>query len=96
MAGSQVVQLYVSSPRLGVTTPALQLRGFAKAKDLAPGASAKLSIKLDKYAVSFWDISRNKWKGQAGTYGVHVGTSSDDLSLRGEIIVENTFFWTGL
>ncbi|KAH0830472.1 COG4 transport protein-domain-containing protein [Lanmaoa asiatica] len=42
--GSCVVQLYVSLPDVGVTTPRLQLKGFAKAKDLMLRATQNIEI----------------------------------------------------
>ncbi|GLB35269.1 putative glycosyl hydrolase 3 family protein [Lyophyllum shimeji] len=96
VTGSEVVQLYVSFPDIGVTTPKLQLKGFGKAKDVAPGATRAVSIKLDKYAVSFWDVERNAWYAAAGQYGIHVGPSSVDLPLQTTYILQNGFFWVGL
>ncbi|KAI0060831.1 glycoside hydrolase family 3 protein [Artomyces pyxidatus] len=96
VAGSEVVQLYVSYPDVGVTTPQLQLRGFAKARDLAPREARRVMITLDKYAVSFWDTPRNAWSVQEGTYGVFVGHSSTDLPLEGKIDVKESFRWNGV
>ncbi|KAI0050040.1 glycoside hydrolase family 3 protein [Auriscalpium vulgare] len=94
--GSEVVQLYVAYPDVGVTTPALQLRGFAKARDLAPQEARQVTITLDRYAVSFWDAPRNTWRVAAGTYGVFVGPSSVDLPLEGKLDVRESFKWTGV
>ncbi|KAH9857719.1 glycoside hydrolase family 3 protein [Lenzites betulinus] len=94
--GSEVVQVYVSLPDIGLTTPKLQLRAFAKARDLAPGESKTVELSLDKYAVSFWDTRHQQWKAVAGTYEVHVGKSSEDIVLQGEFAVEQEFTWVGL
>ncbi|KAI0315538.1 glycoside hydrolase family 3 protein [Amylostereum chailletii] len=94
--GSEVVQLYISYPDIGVTTPRLQLRGFTKAHDLAPGSSATLTIALDKYAVSFWDERWGTWSVRAGRYRVLVGRSSHDLPLEAEFEVESGFAWSGV
>ena len=94
--GSEVVQLYVSLPEIGLTTPRLQLRGFTKAKNIAPGTSRTVTIGLDKYAVSYWDATRNVWKAKAGKYGVSIGRSSRDLVLQGEFELEEDFVWVGL
>ncbi|EIW60730.1 glycoside hydrolase family 3 protein [Trametes versicolor FP-101664 SS1] len=95
-AGSEVVQLYVSLPDIGLTTPRLQLRAFAKARDLAPGESKRVVLGLDKYAVSYWDTTGQQWKAPKGTYGVHVGKSSEDIVLESEFQVEKEFTWVGL
>ena len=95
-AGSEVVQVYVSLPDFGLTTPRLQLRGFAKARDLAPGQSKMVTVKLDKYAVSWWDTLGQQWKAVRGTYGVHIGKSSADIVLHGEFALQADFAWVGL
>lgn len=88
--------MYVTLPDIGLATPALQLRGFAKAKDIAPGATTHVSVSLDKYAVSFWDTPKNAWTVQPGTYGVAVGRSSSDILLLGVFVLESGFEWAGL
>lgn len=81
---------------MGITTPRLQLKGFAKAKDLAPGATQKVIIKLDRYAVSFWDTERAAWHAAAGQYSLHAGPSSDNLPLQVRFKLQESLFWTGL
>jgi len=94
--GSEVVQLYVTYPELGVTTPKLQLKGFAKIKDLVPGRKGTAEISLDKYALSFWDVTRSAWSARAGIYQFHVGSSSNDLPLKGDFELPTSFEWSGL
>ncbi|KZT28632.1 glycoside hydrolase family 3 protein [Neolentinus lepideus HHB14362 ss-1] len=94
--GSEVVQVYVGLPDVGVTTPKRQLRAFAKAKDLAPGESKTIKLTLDKYAVSFWDTPNHCWRASAGEYALYVGPSSDNLPLQCSFILEESFEWTGL
>ena len=94
--GSEVVQLYVSLPPHGVTTPRYQLRGLAKAKDVPPGKTRTVTIKLDKYAASFWDTPNNSWKVVAGKYGVHIGTSSEDFVLESSFELSQSFHWNGV
>ncbi|PSR75115.1 hypothetical protein PHLCEN_2v9300 [Hermanssonia centrifuga] len=96
VAGSEAVQLYITLPTIGLTTPKLQLRGFGKAKDLAPGASTTVKISLDKYAVSFWDAVNNVWSVRAGVYGVSIGKSSENIVLHGEFDLQRSFDWSGL
>lgn len=96
VAGSEVVQFYVVLPDIGLTTPSLQLRSFAKVKDLEPGQSKTTTVQLDKYAVSYWDTRRNAWVAKAGKYGLAVGRSSEDIVLEGEFGLQNEFEWNGL
>ncbi|TBU29076.1 putative beta-glucosidase from glycoside hydrolase family GH3 [Dichomitus squalens] len=96
VVGSEVVQVYISLPDIGLTTPKLQLRGFTKARDIAPGESKTIAVKLDKYAVSWWDTPGQQWKAVPGIYGVHIGKSSADIVLEGEFALEQGFTWVGL
>lgn len=96
MAGSEVVQLYIAYPDVGVTIPKLQLRGFAKAHDLAPGESKTVIIHLDRYAISFWDTQKGQWMAKEGAYGILVGHSSLNLPLQGEVELKTSFWWKGI
>ncbi|EGN92018.1 glycoside hydrolase family 3 protein [Serpula lacrymans var. lacrymans S7.3] len=96
VTGSGVVQLYITLPDIGLTTPSLQLKGFAKARDLAAGTSQTVKISLDKYAISYWNTPKKAWYANAGEYHVLVGTSSDDLPLKGSFKLKQTFSWSGL
>lgn len=96
LMGSEVVQLYVSLPPNGTTTPKLQLRGFAKVRDIPPGKNKTTIIKLDKYALSFWDSPSNEWKVVAGRYGLHIGTSSDNILLETFFDFKGGFTWSGI
>jgi beta-glucosidase len=96
VAGSEVAQLYISYPNIGITTPVYQLKGFAKAKDVAPGGSHELVIDLDQYALAFWDSNKNAWTVAPGTYIIQVGASSEDFRLQGELKLTQGFTWKGL
>ncbi|KAL9714898.1 hypothetical protein Ac2012v2_001558 [Leucoagaricus gongylophorus] len=96
VAGSEVLQVYVSYPGVGLTTPLKQLRGFKKARNVIPGSAERLEIALDKYSFSLWDESQNAWRVSTGFYGIHAGFNSDFLSLNGSIEINNTFYWNGL
>ncbi|KAK7060135.1 hypothetical protein VNI00_000899 [Paramarasmius palmivorus] len=96
VTGSEVVQLYVSYPDFGITHPNMQLRGFAKAKDLAPGGSTKVTISLDKYAFSYWDDRKDIWRVTQGEYPVQVGRSCEELVLKDKVKISSSFTWTGL
>ncbi|KAF9066008.1 beta-glucosidase [Rhodocollybia butyracea] len=95
--GSEVVQVYVTLPSTPeYTHPALQLKAFHKVQNLQPGKSKDLEISLDKYAVSYWDDKINSWVVEKGVYGVHVGVSSENLSLEGRLELKAGFEWNGL
>ena len=96
VAGSEVVQVYMTIPDCGLTTPKTQLRGFTKAKGLAPNSSGTATISLDKYALSYWDERREAWKANVGTYVISVGRSSDDILLSDSFQLHEGFEWVGL
>ncbi|KAI0087212.1 beta-glucosidase [Irpex rosettiformis] len=99
VAGSETVQLYVTLPTTSeLTHPPLQLKAFAKVKDLAPGNSETVSLSLDKYAVSYWEERIRRWVVERGEYRVRVGTSSapKDLVLEKTLVLSKGFEWNGL
>ncbi|TEB18147.1 hypothetical protein FA13DRAFT_1746415 [Coprinellus micaceus] len=97
VVGSQVVQLYVTLPKTSLLThPELQLKAFGKVKDLAPGQEQEVTLRLDKYAVSYWGETLDTWVVERGSYGVSVGFASDAIALRGTFEVEKGFEWNGL
>ena len=97
VAGSEVVQLYVSMPTTSeLTHPPRLLRAFGKARDVAPGASTRVVLSLDKLAVSYWEDRISRWVIERGEYGVSVGPSSDVLPLAANFMVSKTVEWRGL
>ncbi|KAH8829706.1 glycoside hydrolase family 3 protein [Flagelloscypha sp. PMI_526] len=96
LEGSEVAQVYVTYPDAGYTTPSLQLKGFAKSSGIKAGESCKLSIQLDKYAVSSWHEPTASWVVEPGIYTVHVGFSSTELVLKEDFTISGKYFWSGI
>ncbi|KAF9647277.1 hypothetical protein BDM02DRAFT_3156218 [Thelephora ganbajun] len=99
VTGSEAIQLYVTlPPAVEYAHPPLQLRAFKKVKDLGAGASEEVILRLDKYAVSYWDERYSTWNVDKGVYTVRVGGSSaeDALVLSGQFRVPRSFTWNGL
>ena len=89
--------MYTSLPSTSqLTHPLLQLKGFAKVRDLVPGNKERVEVVLDKYAVSYWNDMIDAWTVEKGVYRVEVGTGSDCLSLVGTFEVTKGFDWSGL
>ncbi|KAI9513213.1 beta-glucosidase [Russula earlei] len=96
IAGSDTAQLYISWPSpSALTHPPLTLKAFAKVS-LAAGASELVTLQLDKYAVSSWNESSEKWIVESGTYKISVGPSSQSLPLLATMTVPSSFEWSGL
>jgi beta-glucosidase len=77
-AGSDVVQVYVSSP--GAANPRRELRGFEKVA-LEPGESRRVVFELARRAYSHWDVGSGAWVVASGEYTVAIGTSAHDVAL---------------
>ena len=58
--------------------------------------SKTVELRMDKYAVSYWDEGSSAWRVDGGTYTVEVGTSSNDLPLKGSFEIGTGFTWNGL
>jgi beta-glucosidase len=84
--GSEVVQLYVSSPAAAMQ-PAKQLKAFAKVT-LDAGKSTTVQLDLPADAFATWLDTGTGWTVVPGTYGIHVGNSSTQLPLRTQITVK--------
>jgi beta-glucosidase len=100
VAGAQVLQLYVSAPNSETQRPVKELHGFEKVF-LQPGEEKRVTIKVDPYAMSFWDESEEMWCVEEGEYRVLVDTTSREglkgtQALKGYLKVETTKWWLGL
>jgi beta-glucosidase len=79
-AGAEVVQVYVGDPAASVFRPRQELRGFSKVS-LEPGASATVTIELDRRAFTYWNVARGEWTVEGGEFDLRVGASSRDIRL---------------
>lgn len=82
VAGAEVVQLYLHDKESSVERPAKELKGFDKVF-LQPGEVKQVSIELTQRDLSFWDINTNDWLAEVGEFEVLLGTSLDDIHLKG-------------
>ncbi len=78
---SEIVQLYVSPPEGTGYRPALECRAFRKIR-LRKGETVSVNFELTNRSFALW---QNGWIVPPGTYGVHIGSSSEDLRLHGTI-----------
>ena len=83
-AGAETAQLYIAPPTGAVPRPARELKGYAKVF-LAPGEEKTIEITLNSQAFAYWNTNHNNWAIDKGTYHLHIGSSSRDLRLIGEI-----------
>ena len=78
--GAEVVQAYTSKPDSSVPRPALELKAFQRV-ELKPGQKKQVTLRLEPYWLSYWDVQGQKWVVEPGAYTLKVGTSSEDLPL---------------
>lgn len=85
VAGKEVVQLYFQSPYTDydkenkIEKASIELGGYAKTEELAPGASETVEITLDKELLRAYDaVNAKTYIVDAGTYYFTVGTDAHD------------------
>jgi beta-glucosidase len=61
-----------------VDRPVQELKGFAKV-ELAPGATATVTITLGRRAFAVWDVERHDWVVEGGAFELRVGASSREI-----------------
>jgi beta-glucosidase len=88
-AGTEVAQIYVGAREPKVLRPVRELKGFQKVH-LAPGQTQHVSLKLDRRSFSYFDAQSQSWKADAGSYRLQVGSSSVDLPLEAEVVLEKS------
>ena len=72
VAGKEVVELYVTAPKGKLEKPAVELKGFAKTKELKPGESQTLTITVPAYDLASYDEKACAWVTDKGTYTLRI------------------------
>ncbi|KAF9041689.1 glycoside hydrolase family 3 protein [Panaeolus papilionaceus] len=97
LAGSEVIQVYVAHPVTSdLTHPGAQLKGFKKVKEMTSMETRTVTVRLDKYAFSYWSEPCDSWVVDAGRYEIKIGSSSDEVLLKAHIDLRAGFEWRGL
>ncbi|MFC4507526.1 MULTISPECIES: glycoside hydrolase family 3 C-terminal domain-containing protein [Streptomyces] len=86
MTADEVAQLYTRAVDPSVTRPRRELLDHRRFT-LAPGATAALTFEVPLSAFAFWDVARQAWRLEPGPYDVLVGGSSEDVRLRGTVVL---------
>jgi beta-glucosidase len=85
-AGADVAQIYVGERNAKVPRPAKELKGFAKVS-LRPDETKRVTIVLDGRAFSYYDAAQKRWRAEPGEFDVYVGRSSEQIVLRGKLLL---------
>jgi beta-glucosidase len=88
IAGDEVVQLYIHDEWASVERPVKELKGF-KRIHLKPGEEKRVTFRLFTDQLAFYDEAM-RFIVEAGTFEVMVGSSSEDIRLRGKFEVSET------
>ena len=88
VAGSDVVQVYLSQPRSSGEPPK-SLVGFQKVT-LKPGKSTKVHVTITAKDASVWNTKAQAWALTPGTYTVRAGDSSSSLPTKDFFSVTRT------
>ena len=80
-AGDEVAQLYVRDCHASMTRPVKELAGFGRIH-LEPGESKRITFTMKASQMAFLD-ERMRWKTEKGDMEIQVGSSSEDIRLKG-------------
>jgi beta-glucosidase len=88
-AGAEVVQLYITPPPSPVKRPIKQLVGFQRV-ELQPGEQKTVTFELpfSDPAFWYWDEASRGFRCQAGVAKILLGNSSANITLNGELTLE--------
>ena len=79
VSGKEVAQVYVSAPAGTLEKPAKELKAFAKTRELQPGESQRLVMKIQKRELASFDEANSQWLVEAGTYTFLIGANVEDI-----------------
>ena len=91
--GAEVVQLYTHAQKSRVKQPIKQLKAFQRV-ELAAGQRKTVQLSVKASDLAFWDVTRNRFALETGSYDLQVGASSADIRatrtvrVKGEVIPE--------
>ncbi|WP_321424065.1 glycoside hydrolase family 3 C-terminal domain-containing protein [uncultured Bacteroides sp.] len=80
VAGKEIVELYVSAPvNAKLPKPEKELKAFAKTKELKPGETVVVSLKLNATDLASYSEKESAWVVDEGSYKFLIGASSRDI-----------------
>ena len=77
--GKDVVELYVAAPQGELDKPVKELKAYAKTRELQPGESQLVTLKVKNSELASYDESSSAWVTDAGHYDFMLGSSSRDI-----------------
>lgn len=92
-AGDEVVQLYLRDAHASIARPVKELAGFARIS-LQPGEEKRICFEVAASQTAFLDMDM-RWRIEKGRIDVEIGSSSEDIRLRGCYFIRNTAWIAG-
>jgi beta-glucosidase len=77
--GKETVELYVTAPKGKLEKPAIELKAFAKTRELNPGESQEVKMTFTNYDLASYDESQQAFVTDAGTYTGRFAASATDI-----------------
>lgn len=89
--GEEVVQLYVSYPRLPITMPRKQLKAFSRVF-VPKNDSVSVTFELNISDLAIWDQNTRDYDVFSGDYELQIGSSSEDIRRTVDVHIIGTQF----
>lgn len=93
VAGKEVVQLYVSAPDGTLVKPALELKAFDKTRELQPGQSQTLTLKVSNYDLASFSEAQSAWITDAGRYTIKFAAAVNDVRCTSTYTIRQAQSW---
>ena len=77
-AGSETIQLYISSKQSTVDRPVKELKAFEKVS-LQPGETRNVTLTIGTDALNYYDETTSNWRTEPGQFEALIGTASNQL-----------------
>lgn len=77
-ASDEVAQVYAVPPPSRVKKPLRQLLGFERLKDVQPGESRRVQMRIPTEELRFYDVISRTLMVEEGDYGIYAGSGSQD------------------
>jgi beta-glucosidase len=85
VAGDEIVQLYIHQDHTSLKRPIEELKGFIRVS-LRPGEKKTVAFPIGFEQVKFW--KDGQWQMESGELSILVGSSSQDIRLRGKLMLK--------
>ena len=90
VASDEVPQVYLAAPEkapAGAQFAPRALAAFGRV-NVAAGETKGVALHVGLRRLQYWSTSQNKWALASGSRTIHVGASSRDLRIKGDVVVE--------